>query len=79
MSGSDGNLQVLKDDDALLRQPGSEIQSPMAVVILFGLASSTLLNMLVVPALYLRFGAIRQELESGQTWRRRTSDVLDEA
>jgi Cu/Ag efflux pump CusA len=40
-------------------QPGSEIQSPMAVVILFGLASSTLLNMLVVPALYLRFGAPR--------------------
>jgi len=37
-------------------QPGSEIQSPMAVVILFGLASSTLLNMIVVPALYLRFG-----------------------
>ncbi|PKO38865.1 MAG: CusA/CzcA family heavy metal efflux RND transporter [Betaproteobacteria bacterium HGW-Betaproteobacteria-6] len=46
-------------------QPGSEIQSPMAVVILFGLASSTLLNMLVVPALYLRFGSIRQKLESG--------------
>lgn len=45
-------------------QPGSEIQSPMAVVILFGLASSTLLNMIVVPALYLRFGAIRQELTS---------------
>lgn len=60
-------------------QPGSEIQSPMAVVILFGLASSTLLNMLVVPALYLRFGSIRQELDSGQTRRRRTSDVLDEA
>ncbi len=39
-------------------QPGSEIQSPMAIVILFGLASSTLLNMIVVPALYLRFGAI---------------------
>ena len=28
----------------------------MAVVILFGLLSSTLLNMLVVPALYLRWG-----------------------
>ncbi|WP_265944320.1 efflux RND transporter permease subunit [Dechloromonas sp. A34] len=39
-------------------QPGSEIQAPMAVVILFGLASSTLLNMVVVPALYLRFGQI---------------------
>jgi CzcA family heavy metal efflux pump len=39
-------------------QPGSEIQAPMAIVILFGLATSTALNMLVVPALYLRFGAI---------------------
>jgi len=36
-------------------EPGSEIQAPMAWVILFGLISSTLLNMLVVPALYLRF------------------------
>jgi CzcA family heavy metal efflux pump len=38
-------------------EPGSEIQTPMAIVILFGLLSSTVLNMLVVPALYLRFGA----------------------
>lgn len=37
-------------------QPGSEIQTPMAIVILFGLTSSMLLNMLIVPALYLRFG-----------------------
>jgi CzcA family heavy metal efflux pump len=36
-------------------EPGSEIQAPMAVVILFGLISSTLLNMVVVPALYFRF------------------------
>lgn len=39
-------------------QPGSEIQAPMAIVILCGLISSTVLNMLVVPALYLRFGSI---------------------
>jgi CzcA family heavy metal efflux pump len=45
-------------------QPGSEIQAPMAVVILCGLISSTVLNMLVVPALYLRFGAARQTLAS---------------
>lgn len=37
--------------------PGSEIQAPMAFVILFGLISSTALNMLVVPSLYLRFGS----------------------
>jgi Cu/Ag efflux pump CusA len=39
-------------------EPGSEIQTPMAIVILFGLFSSTVLNMLVVPALYLRFGSV---------------------
>jgi CzcA family heavy metal efflux pump len=33
-------------------QPGSEIQAPMATVIIFGLISSTALNMLVVPAAY---------------------------
>ena len=38
-------------------QPGSEIQAPMAIVILCGLITSTALNMIVVPALYLRFGA----------------------
>lgn len=37
-------------------KPGSEIEAPMAVVILFGLLSSTLLNMIVVPVVYLRFG-----------------------
>ena len=37
-------------------QSGSEIQTPMAIVILCGLTSSTLLNMFVVPTLYLRFG-----------------------
>jgi Cu/Ag efflux pump CusA len=36
-------------------QPGSEIQAPMAMVILFGLFSSTALNMVVVPAAYCRF------------------------
>lgn len=39
-------------------EPGSEIQAPMAVVIMGGLVSSTLLNMFVVPTLYLRFGAV---------------------
>lgn len=33
-------------------EPGNEIQSPMARVILGGLVSSTLLNLFVVPALY---------------------------
>jgi CzcA family heavy metal efflux pump len=37
-------------------KPGNEIQTPMAIVILFGLLTSMLLNMIIVPALYLRFG-----------------------
>ena len=35
--------------------PGQEIEYPMAIVILGGLATSTLLNLLVVPSLYLQF------------------------
>ena len=35
---------------------GSEIQTPMAIVILCGLITSTFLNMVVVPTLYYRFG-----------------------
>lgn len=36
--------------------PGHEIEHPMAVVILGGLVTSTLLNLLIIPPLYLRFG-----------------------
>jgi Cu/Ag efflux pump CusA len=37
-------------------EPGKEIQQPMALVILGGIVSSTVLNMLVIPVLYARFG-----------------------
>ena len=39
--------------------PGAEIEYPMAIVILGGLITSTLLNLFVVPTLYLRFGRAR--------------------
>ena len=42
-------------------QPGSEIQTPMAYVILCGLFSSTILNMVILPALYFRFGRVCQK------------------
>ena len=39
-------------------EPGREIQQPMAVVILGGVFTSTFLNMIVIPALYLIYAAI---------------------
>lgn len=36
--------------------PGHEIEHPMAIVILGGLVTSTVLNLFVVPTLYVRFG-----------------------
>jgi multidrug efflux pump subunit AcrB len=39
--------------------PGHEIEHPMAVVILGGLVTSTLLTLFIVPILYLRFGSGR--------------------
>lgn len=38
-------------------KPGSEIQSPMSIVILGGLLTATFLNMIVIPVLYLMFGS----------------------
>ncbi len=43
-------------------QPGKEIQQPMAVVILGGIVTSTFLNMIVIPALYLKFGREKVKL-----------------
>jgi Cu/Ag efflux pump CusA len=36
--------------------PGHEIEHPLAVVVLGGLVTSTLLNLFIVPSLYLKFG-----------------------
>ena len=35
---------------------GSEVQRPLAVVVVFGVVTSTLLTLMVLPVLYLRFG-----------------------
>ena len=45
--------------------PGHEIEHPMAVVILGGLVTSTLLNLFLVPSLYLRFGRSRRARSGG--------------
>jgi CzcA family heavy metal efflux pump len=41
--------------------PGQEIEHPMAIVILGGLVTSTVLNLFIVPSLYLRFGKNKEE------------------
>ena len=46
--------------------PGHEIEFPMAVVILSGLITSTLLNLFVVPSLYLKFGRSKSNTASMQ-------------
>jgi CzcA family heavy metal efflux pump len=44
-------------------EPGNEIQSPLAVVVLGGLLTSLALNMVVVPVLYLRYGVSKRTEE----------------
>ncbi|MEO8163866.1 MAG: efflux RND transporter permease subunit [Betaproteobacteria bacterium] len=41
-------------------EPGREIEGPMATIIVGGLATSTLLNLLVLPAILLHFGRFAQ-------------------
>lgn len=50
---------VLKGD-----VPGNEIERPMALVILGGLVTSTLLNLFLLPALYARFGRAKTILSA---------------
>ena len=40
--------------------PGSEVQRPLAVVLVGGLVTSTLMTLLVLPALYAKWGAGRK-------------------
>jgi multidrug efflux pump subunit AcrB len=44
--------------------PGHEIEHPMGVVILGGLVTSTLLNLFIVPAVYMRFASVRKPMET---------------
>ena len=43
--------------------PGREVEGPMAIVILGGLVTSTTLNLLVIPALALRYGQFGEQSE----------------
>ncbi len=48
---------------------GNEIEGPMAIVILGGLATSTLLNLIVLPTLALRYGRFEQDALPGSSKR----------
>jgi len=48
-------------------RPGQEIEYPLAIVILGGLVTSTLLNLFVTPSLYLRFGRSRPDTAKPET------------
>jgi Cu/Ag efflux pump CusA len=47
-------------------EPGKEIQQPMAVVILGGIVTSTFLNMIVIPVLYLRHGRAESRMPASE-------------
>jgi cobalt-zinc-cadmium resistance protein CzcA len=48
---------------AIATGTGAEVQKPIATVVIGGLISSTALTLLVLPALYARFGAGRRRVE----------------
>jgi cobalt-zinc-cadmium resistance protein CzcA len=49
---------------ALATGPGAEVQKPLATVVIGGLISATVLTLLVLPALYVRFGKSREKSQS---------------
>jgi cobalt-zinc-cadmium resistance protein CzcA len=46
--------------------PGSEIQKPLAIVVIGGLVSATMLTLILLPMLYERFGENKAERDAGQ-------------
>jgi Cu/Ag efflux pump CusA len=42
-------------------QPGKEIEGPMASIIVGGLVTSTILNLLILPSIMLHYGKFEKE------------------
>jgi Cu/Ag efflux pump CusA len=55
--------------------PGSEIQRPLAIVVIGGLITSTFLSLLVIPAVFT--GVDDLGLKFGKLWRRVTGGSAD--
>jgi Cu/Ag efflux pump CusA len=49
-----------------MNAPGREIEGPMAIVLLGGLFSSMVLNLLILPTLALRYGRFAAELPADE-------------
>jgi cobalt-zinc-cadmium resistance protein CzcA len=52
--------------------PGSEIQKPLAIVVIGGLATSTVLTLLLLPMLFRRFGVVARDvktIEKAMEWK----------
>ena len=56
--------------------PGSEIQKPLAIVVIGGLISSTLLTLILLPILYERCGESAKERAEGE---RRSADLAEQS
>jgi cobalt-zinc-cadmium resistance protein CzcA len=56
--------------------PGSEIQKPLAIVVIGGLVTATLLTLILLPILYDRFGVPAAEKIRINEWKKRAA-MLD--
>ena len=54
--------------------PGSEIQRPLAIVVVGGIITSTLLTLLLLPKLYEKFGGLKTFGEINHTMKMNVSD-----
>jgi Cu/Ag efflux pump CusA len=51
-----------------MNEPGREIEGPMAVVLLGGLLTSMVLNLLILPTLALRYGRFEAAKADDERW-----------
>lgn len=61
------NAQFVSNLSLAGNLPGEEIEHPMSIVIVGGLITTTLLNLFVLPSLYLRYGKPTASRGSGTT------------